>query len=323
VIRRLPSPVLVVLAASLFGTIGTARVLGPDAPAAGVGAVRMLGAALGLGLLAALTRRPTGPAGAVAPGRSGGRSRSAPPVPWAAEFRRPATLVAGVGQAMFQLTFLAAVVRTGVAVGTLVAIGSAPLLAGLVSRRVSAGWAVATAVAVAGLALLVLGGGAARPSAAGIGLALGAGASYAGYTLATARALDDGAEPGRTAAVAFAVAGLVLSPALAVTDVGWLGSPSGLAMAAYLAVVPTVLGYRLFTAGLGGVVPATASTLALAEPVVATLLGVLALGERLGGVGWAGAALVLVGLALAAREALAGRNRAPVPTTAPGADVDA
>ena len=110
---------LVVLAASLFGTIGTARVLGPDAPAAGVGAMRMLGAGLLLALLA----------------------RRAPVDAWRAEVRRPHTLLAGVGQALFQLTFLAAVVSTGVAVGTLVAIGSAPLLAGAVSRRVSAAWA--------------------------------------------------------------------------------------------------------------------------------------------------------------------------------------
>ena len=280
--RRLPGPALVVLAASLFGTIGTARVLGPDAPAAGVGALRMLGAGLLLALLA----------------------RRAPVDTWRAEVRRPHTFLAGVGQALFQLTFLAAVVSTGVAVGTLVAIGSAPLLAGAVSRRVSAAWALATAVAVCGLALLVVGGGGARVSPLGMALALGAGASYAGYTLATARALADGAQPGVTAAVAFCVAGVVLLPALVLTDVRWVGSTSGLAMAAYLALVPTVLAYRMFTAGLRGIAPATASTLALAEPVVATVLGVAVLGERLGALGWAGAALVLAGLALAGRDAV-------------------
>jgi DME family drug/metabolite transporter len=311
---RIPGPVLVVLGASLFGTIGTARVLGPDAPAAGVGALRMLGAAVVLALLT---------------GRGPGRARSGEPGPgraWSTELRRPHTLLAGVAQALFQLTFLGAVVRTGVAVGTLVAIGSAPVIAGAVSRRVSRGWAVATAIAVTGLALLVLGGGGTRLSAGGVALAIGAGASYAGYTLATAGALDDGAEPGVTAAVAFGVAGLALSPALLVTDVGWLGSTSGLLMVAYLAVVPTVLGYRLFTAGLGGVAPATASTLALAEPVVATVLGVALLGERLGWIGTAGAALVLTGLVLAARDAVV-RADLPTPEAAsrgaalqPGAD---
>jgi drug/metabolite transporter, DME family len=298
---RLPGPVLVVLGASLFGTIGTARVLGPEAPAAGVGAIRMLIAAVLLALLA-------------------GRGR-----PWRAELRRPHTLLAGVVQALFQLTFLAAVVHTGVAVGTLVSIGSAPLLAGAASRRVSRGWAVATAVAVAGLALLVLGGGGTRLSGVGVALALGAGACYAGYTLTTARALRDGAEPGAAVAVTFAVAAVVLLPALALTDLGWAGSTSGMLMVAYLALVPTVVAYRLFAGGLRSVAPATASTLALAEPVVATALGVALLGERLGALGWAGAALVLAGLVLAARDALAPaaattyREREPAPAR-PGAD---
>jgi len=181
-----------------------------------------------------------------------------------------------------------------------------------VSRRVSAGWAVATAVAVCGLALLVLGGGGVRLSLAGVALALGAGASYAGYTVATARALDEGAEPAVTAAVSFCVAGLVLLPALALTDLRWVGSASGLAMVAYLALVPTVLAYRMFTVGLRGIAPATASTLALAEPVVATVLGVAVLGERLGALGWAGAALVLAGLALAGHDALS-RHEERVP----------
>jgi DME family drug/metabolite transporter len=83
-------------------------------------------------------------------------------------------------------------------------------------------------------------------------------------------------------------------------------------MAAYLALVPTVLAYRMFTVGLRGIAPPTASTLALAEPVVATVLGVAVLGERLGGLGWVGAALVLAGLALAGRDALS-RHEERVP----------
>ncbi|HET8616349.1 MAG TPA: hypothetical protein VFL94_12550, partial [Actinomycetales bacterium] len=153
--------VLVLVGASLFGTIGTARVLGPDSPSGSVGAVRVLLAAVVLMLLAQAARP--------APGA------------WRRERRRVATLVAGLAQAAFQLTFLAAVLQTGVAVGTLVAIGSAPLVAGLLSRQVSRTWLVATSVALAGLVLLVLGGGGARLSWPGLLLALGAGASYGVY----------------------------------------------------------------------------------------------------------------------------------------------
>ncbi|KQX68905.1 hypothetical protein ASD06_17575 [Angustibacter sp. Root456] len=287
---------LVLAAAALFGTIGTARVLGPDAPAASVGAARLVVAAL---LLVAFAWPHL---------RGGGAT---------AELRRPATVVAGVAQAAFQVTFLAAVVLTGVAVGTLVAIGSAPLFAGLISRRVSARWAIATALAVVGLLLLVLGGGAARLTLGGTLLALGAGLSYATYTVATGRAVASGAVPAVTTAVAFTVAAVVLLPALALTDLHWLATPSGLLMAVYLGLVPTALAYRLFAAGLRSVAASVASTIGLAEPVVAALLGVLVLGERLSALGWLGAVLVLLALALAARRPAAPRA-SPEPATLGG-----
>ena len=272
-------PSLMLAAAALFGTIGTARLLGPDAPAAGVGAVRLGLAAI---ILVALAQVRGG---------------------WVAQLRRGPTLVAGLAQAAFQVTFLGAVVQTGVAVGTLVAIGSAPLLAGLLARQVSRQWLLATGVAVAGLVLLVLGGAGARLSPSGLLLALGAGASYATYVVATARALDDGSAPALVTAVAFGVAAVLLSPALWLTDLAWVGTGSGWLMVGYLALVPTVLAYRLLAGALVLVPPATAQTLALAEPVVATVLGVVVLGERLAPLGWAGAALVLAGLMLVARRA--------------------
>lgn len=287
----LRSAAMILGAATLFGTIGTARVLGPDAPAGSVGALRLLLAAVVLVALAAA---------------QGHRADA-----WRGELRRPATLLAGIAQASFQVTFLAAVVRTGVAVGTLVAIGSAPLVAGLLTRQASRAWALATSVAVVGLVLLILGGGGARLSLGGLLLALGAGASYAAYTVCTARAVGQGAPSGLTTAVAFAVAAVALTPWLVVEDHTWLGHGSGWLMAVYLAIVPTVVAYRLFAHGLHGVAAATASTMGLAEPVVATLLGVGLLGEHLSVAGWLGAALVLAGLVLVSRGAARGRVREP------------
>jgi drug/metabolite transporter, DME family len=285
--RRLAADVrahagLVLAGASLFGTIGTARVLGPSSPSGSVGAVRVLLAAAVLVALAAAAR----------PGQGA----------WWAEWRRSHTLLAGAAQASFQLTFLAAVLHTGVAVGTLVAIGSAPVVAGLLSRQVSRTWVTATSVALGGLVLLVLGGGGARLSLTGLLLALGAGTSYGVYLVATSRAVRQGAPPALTTAVAFTVAAIVLLPWLALEDASWLRTGSGWLMVGYLALVPTVLAYRLFARGLRRVPPSTASTMALAEPVVATVLGVALLGERLSPIGWAGATLVLVGLVLVSRR---------------------
>ena len=72
-------------------------------------------------------------------------------------------LLAAAGLAAYQLTFFTAVRMTGVAVGTMVAIGAAPPVAGICGRlffgeRLSARWYAATALAVAGCVMLVLGG---------------------------------------------------------------------------------------------------------------------------------------------------------------------
>src|SRR3954470_18716848 len=98
----MPARLQVLLAALCFGTTGTAQALGPHGLApAGVGAARILvGGALLVALAlvrgGGLTRLPRGP------------------------LALAATAVAG-----YQLAFFAAVADTGVAVGTIVAIGSA------------------------------------------------------------------------------------------------------------------------------------------------------------------------------------------------------
>src|SRR4051794_14249951 len=105
----------VLLAALCFGTTGTAQALGPDAATpATVGAARILVGALLLGVAAAVL------------GRRSGRGSRALRVD---RRGRAALAAAGVAVAAYQLCFFAAVDRTGVAVGTVVALGSAPALA--------------------------------------------------------------------------------------------------------------------------------------------------------------------------------------------------
>src|SRR3954451_18936050 len=166
--------ILVLLAAVCFGTTGTAQALGPDASPVTVGAVRIAVGGLLLLLVQRLAARPS--AG-----------------PWA----RGPVLVAALGVAAYQLCFFAAVKDTGVAIGTVVALGSAPALAGLGGwllgpRSPRAAWAAATALAGVGVALLALAGGGADVSAPGVALAVGAGASYATFTIASKRLLDAG-----------------------------------------------------------------------------------------------------------------------------------
>lgn len=273
----------VVAAAVLFGTTGTAQALGPDGSSPlGVGASRLV-----IGGLALLAVLPL----------VGGR-RSAAVGLW----RTPGGLAAGACTAAYQVAFFAAVDQTGVAVGTLIAIGSGPVLAGLLGwvvlrERLSLVWITATALALGGLLLLV-GGGAdsQRVNLVGIALALVAALSYAGYTVLAKQQLQAGHHPATVITAAFGLGGLLLIPVLFTQPMAWMTSPSGAAMALYLGLIATTLAYLMFVRGLAVLPAAPVTTLMLAEPVVATTLGVVVLHEQLTLASAIGVALLLSGL---------------------------
>jgi drug/metabolite transporter, DME family len=287
--------ILVLLAAVCFGTTGTAQALGPDAAPLSVGATRI---AIG-GLLLLLV------------------ARTAPRA--AASWPRLQLGVVAAAIAVYQLSFFAAVDRTGVAVGTVVALGSAPALAGIAGRLVDGEpltrrWAHATALACGGVLLLVLGGGGASVDPLGIMLAVVSGSGYATYTILAKRLLRAGHAPERVMAASFSLGAVLLAPVLLAGDVGWIATVDGLAMAVFLGAIPTALAYVLFARGLRHLTPGETATLTLAEPLTATGLGIVALGERPGTVAAIGAALVLAGLlTLAAPERGNGRRVAPRP----------
>jgi drug/metabolite transporter, DME family len=289
----------VLLAAVLFGTTGTAQVLGPAIDPLVVGAARIVfGAALLIVVAVLAGRMHVG----------GGRG---------------AVVLAGACVAVYQVSFFAAVADTGVALAAVVAIGSAPAFTGLLARRFAGealdrSWAAATSLACAGVCLLLLGGSAGgEVSALGIGLALLAGAGYAGYAVVSKRLLDAGGAPEGVMAAVFGAGALVLLPLLALVPLGDLATPAGLALALYLGAIPTALAYVLFARGLERIGAGETATLTLAEPVTAAALGVVVLGERPGAAAVAGAALVLAGLAVLALRPRAVAAARPRPAEAP------
>src|SRR4051794_23874162 len=308
---------LVLVAAVLFGTTGTARALGPDISPLGVGASRIaVGALLLAAVAAVLARRSSSPAGALARRTR----RSSPAAGSRTAWRRRTVLTGGVGVAAYQLSFFAAVADTGVAVGTVVALGSAPVFAGLLSRivanaRLDARWAACTALATAGVALLVTGGGGATVSPLGVALALGAGAGYAAYTVAAKQLLDQGHAPEQVMARTFGTGALMLLPIIPASGFTAVSSAPALAEALYLGAIPTALAYVLFARGLRQLPTAEVATLTLAEPLTAAMLGTVVLGEQLTPGAALGAGMILAGLAALAR--LPRPARRPVVQDAP------
>ena len=293
---RGPAPILV--SAVVWGTTGTASSLAPaGAPAAAIGCA---GLTLG-GILLFLTSRG---------------ARSLPVACTRAE--RWLLVLGALAVAGYPVTFYPAVARTGVAVATVIALGSAPVFAGVLAwltgqSRPTVRWAGATAAAVLGCTLLVLGpvftGRATPMDPTGVALAAGGGLSYAVYALIGGRLIGHGRPSGAVMGVLFGAAGLFVLPLVLLVDTHWLASARGAAVAGYLALFTVFLAYRLFGYGLRRTPASVATSLTLAEPAVAAVLGVSVLGERLPAVSWGGLAVLAVGLVLLTAPVRVGRRK--------------
>ena len=279
------STLAVLAAAMLFGTTGTAQALGPDAATPlGVGTLRIIVGAMALWVIVGRSPRP--------------RWRQS----------AGALLVAGVGVAAYQPAFFTGTERSGVALATIVALGSGPAFAGVLDavwfrRRPTAVWARATAVAVTGgIVLVTAQGGSATLDVVGILCALAAGASYAVYAIAIKSMIERGVGSTVAMAGAFTIGAVLLSPLGLTQPLGWVASVDGVVMVLWLGIVTVGVAYAWYGYGLRFLPTSTAVTLTLAEPLTAAVLGVVILDERLPTLGWLGAALIIVGLALTARR---------------------
>jgi DME family drug/metabolite transporter len=294
---------LVALAALLWSTVGIASRflfdLSPIDPLT-VGAWRLLLAAPLVGLLA--LRLPGAPLDRSDLG---------------------ALLLLGLAQAAYQGLYFGAVARVGVALATLLALCSAPVLVALLARlilgeRLSGRTAAAIGLAVTGAALLVGFPGpleADAPTVAlGLAMAGGSGLSYAAFTLASRR-LAPRHHPARLVALGFG-AGAVMLAAVAVAVNGGLVLPDSApawGLVLYMGLVPTALAYVVFLWGMKRASATGSAVVVLLEPLCATALAWALFGERLGPLGALGGALLLAGVLVLALRRRVGRDQTPSP----------
>lgn len=269
-------------AAVLFGTTGTAQELGPDGTTPlGVGTLRIVVGAVALWCFA---RR----------------------LPSIALLRRHLRWFAlgGLGVAVYQPAFFAGTSRAGVALATVVALGSGPVFAGAIGwavfrARPATQWVLATAVSITGGVLLVAAGassGSVTVDAVGVGAALAAGAGYALYAIASKVLIVGGVDSTVSLAWPFTLGAIALVPFAAGEPLDWAITMPGVVMLAHLGVLTVGLAYVLYGWGLRTIDTPTAVTLTLAEPLTAAVLAVVVLDERLPPLGWLGGALVVLGL---------------------------
>jgi DME family drug/metabolite transporter len=213
-------------------------------------------------------------------------------------------IIGGVGLAVSQAAYFGSADTAGVALATLVTMGTCPVLIALGARyllgeRLTYGRMAAIGLALVGLVLLTFGphGGGSDPTL-GILLALLSAATY------SAVILQGRARHGQGEMLPAYVVGMVCLAPIAVVE-GALphgGNTFGaVAWLVYLGLVPTVLAYQWFFAGLATVPAATASVIALLESVTAAVIAVGLLDEHLSGASLAGMAVLLIAVTFMAR----------------------
>lgn len=215
---------------------------------------------------------------------------------------RPGVWAMAISTAAFQPLFFGAATRTGVALSTVLTIGTMPLFTGLIGRilfkaRFKRVWVIATSFAVLGLFLRSF-EQLETVDTVGVFMALGAGLATGCYVNGAKFELNRGGHPVELPAVAYCLSAILLSPLLIGDSLTWITTSSGVLTALYLGVVSMALANTLQVVGLRRLSPGPTATLLLADPLTATILGVWILDEPITVLAILGLALVAIGLVM-------------------------
>ena len=210
-------------------------------------------------------------------------------------------LIAGIGIAIYQLTFFSAVALTGVAISTVTALGCAPTFSAIVAflllkERPHKSWYLGTSITVMGIVLVGTANGIDSFNLLGVILAAIAGLGFAIFNVICRRSLEKGASDIWITANTFGIAAIASAPFLFTDELTWLTTRNGILTTLWLGLVTTSVGYILFMFGLKRISSSLAATVVLAEPATATVLAAVVLGEPLIWQSYIGISAVTLGI---------------------------
>ena len=219
-------------------------------------------------------------------------------------------LVGGLSVVIYPLAFYTTMRLSGVAIGTVISIASAPFFTVLLERLISKKsirrkWVISFVFGALGVIFLTIGkqtgSKISAPQSlqfAGILLGLVAGLTYAIYSWAARQMIEKGVSSKASMAGMFGLAAVFLLSSLLFTGENLFSDVSHISVAVYMAVVPMFLGYLLFGYGLKYIDASKATLITLLEPAIATLFAVVIIGEKFLTIGWVGMGCIAICLLL-------------------------
>ncbi len=274
----------IILASFFWGTTGTSASLIPDVSPLATGAF-----AMGVGGLLLV-----------------GNARSNLRQDYKKLFTHSKVLITGgASVAIYPLAFYSSMKLSGVAIGTLISIASAPFFTALLERLISKKaitiqWVISFIIGASGIVLLTLG----KVNNTGLdenlnvqhwGILFGlvAGLTYALYSWSARQMIEQGISSKSSMAGMFGIAALFLLPSLIFTGKNVFSDTQHILTVLYMAIIPMFVGYLCFGYGLKQIDASKATLITLLEPAVATVCAVTLVGEKFAALGWYGIGLII------------------------------
>ncbi|WP_085247804.1 DMT family transporter [Gilliamella mensalis] len=217
-------------------------------------------------------------------------------------------IVGAVAVMIYPLAFYSSMRLSGVTIGTVVSIGSAPILSAIIEYvkgdfRLTRRWFIGAMFGILGMILLSFSENHSitienNHIIFGILLGLIAGFTYALYSWSARQLMLKTISTTSAMGATFGCGGILLIPVMVLTGSGLFDSLTNISVCVYMALIPMFLGYLCYGFGLSKISASTATTITLLEPVIAAVLAILVVGERLSVIGCSGILFILICLTL-------------------------